>query len=61
MGTAQAEPQRELYDKLRWHVGHQIAIAGYGPIEQVDPQELVVECETCHQILLSVKRKEKGV
>jgi len=59
MKSAQAEPGHELYDKLRWHVGHQIEVHGLGPVDQVDPQHIVVQCITCHKPLVEAVRPKR--
>jgi len=59
MSIAQGDPSRELYDKLRWHIGHEIEMYGLGPPDQIDPQQIVVECKMCRKILVEAKRAEK--
>jgi len=57
--SAQADPGHEMYDQLRWHIGHELEIKGLGPIDQIDPQQIVVECKVCHKILIEAIRGKK--
>jgi hypothetical protein len=38
-----------MYDKLKGHLGHKVVVAWYG--EKADPDNIAIECETCHEIL----------
>lgn len=49
------------YAKLMQHWGkrHKIVVVGYGDIDQ--PDEMCVECDTCHEVLVTFDRySEEG-
>jgi len=48
------------YKDLVPHLGHNIVCVGYGADGQ-DPENVAVECETCHMVLMDFNREDDAV
>lgn len=52
--------QKNLYNELRGHIGHQVFVMRYGGFDGFDddfepaefPHNVAIECHTCNEILL---------
>lgn len=44
------------YSELRFHIGHEIAVVGYGP----GPLNVAIECETCGMVLLDFDQPQSN-
>ena len=42
-----------IYEKLKPHIGHNIACVAYGDVN--NPMDICIECEDCHEILISAE------
>jgi hypothetical protein len=48
---------KHFYDHLREHIGHEVVCVCYGPGQ--DPDNISIECEDCHVVLVDVTLPEK--
>ena len=42
-----------MFEKLKHHIGHNIACVCYGDIN--DPVDICIECEDCSEVLVSAE------
>jgi hypothetical protein len=49
MGLPLHDP-RACYEKLKFHMGHNIVVVGYG--DKHDPNNVAIECNDCCEVLL---------
>ena len=42
-----------MFEKLKPHIGHKLACAYYG--DPVEPQDVCIVCDDCHEILISAE------
>ena len=48
-----------IYEKLRYHIGHDIVCVGYYGEDLSNPIDICIECEDCCEVLISAEDFEE--